>query len=529
MWVFIAAAVLMAFGYWVLSRRHSYWFRKGVPQIKPTFIFGNMWPMILRKRSVPEIIQDMYNFDKDLRYVGIYQFLRPALMLRDPELIKQITVKDFDHFLDHVALVDPDADPLFGRNLFGLNGMKWREMRSTLSPTFTSSKMKHMFSLMSQNGEQFAKYFLQKNEDVIEVEMKDLAARFANDVIANTVFGFESDSLKEPNNEFYTMGKFAADFTSIRKILVFMGYILLPKLFKFFKVAFFPDKMAKFFRRIIKENIESREKHGTKRADMIGLLLEARKNTHDDDDHSSLPDTGFATVEESEIGRNQKLRKTTITDEDITAQAFVFFFAGFDPVSSLVSFMAYELGVNQEIQEKLKKEVDATNEKCNGKITYEALTTMKYMDMVVSEALRKWPNAIVTDRTCTKPYTIEPKSPNEEPVHLDKGDTIFLPVYAIQRDPEYYPEPERFDPERFSDENKNKIKPYTFFPFGLGPRNCIGSRFALMEIKLLFYYMLLHFEIIPIEKTQIPIRFSRKTINMSVEKGFWLGLQRRVK
>ncbi|KAJ3645738.1 hypothetical protein Zmor_023374 [Zophobas morio] len=529
MWILLAVAVLTALGYWILNRRHAYWIRKGVPQLKPMFILGNMWPMLSRKRSAPEMAQEMYNSGEGSRYIGTYQFLRPALMLRDPELIKQITVKDFDHFLDHVGFIDPDADPLFGRNLFALNGMQWRAMRSTLSPTFTSSKMKSMFSLMSQNGEQFVKYFLQKNQDVIEVEMRDVTSRFANDVIANTVFGFECDSLKEHNNEFYTMGKVATDFTNIRTILVFMGYILLPKLLKLFKVTFFSDKMTSFFGRIIKENIESREKYGAKRPDMIGLMLEARKNKHSEDDHTTLPDTGFATVEESEVGKNQKLRKSDITDDDITAQAFVFFFAGFDSVSSLMCFMAYELGVNQEIQQKLRDEVDATNEKCNGKITYEALTTMKYMDMVVSETLRKWPNAIATDRICTKPYTIEPKTPNEKPVHLDKGDVISLPMYPIQRDPQYYPEPERFDPERFSDENKNKIKPYTFFPFGLGPRNCIGSRFALMETKLLFYHIISNFELIPVEKTQIPIRFNRKAINMAAEKGFWLGLQRRVK
>ena len=142
--------------------------------------------------------------------------------------------------------------------------------------------------------------------------------------------------------------------------------------------------MTSFFGRIIKENIESREKYGVKRSDMIGLLLEARKNKHNDDELSSLPDTGFATVQESEIGKNQKLRKCEITDEDITAQAFVFFFAGSDSVSTLMCFIAYELALNQEIQEKLRNEVDATNEKCSGPITYEALITMKYMDMVVS-------------------------------------------------------------------------------------------------------------------------------------------------
>ena len=142
--------------------------------------------------------------------------------------------------------------------------------------------------------------------------------------------------------------------------------------------------MNRYFTTIVKENIESREKYDSKRPDMIGLLLEARKNKHNDDEHTPLPDSGFATVEESEIGKNLKLRKCEITDEDITAQAFVFFIAGFESVSAQMCFMSYELSVNQEVQEKLRKEVDATKKNCGGKITYEALSTMKYMDMVVS-------------------------------------------------------------------------------------------------------------------------------------------------
>ncbi|RZC32285.1 p450 domain containing protein, partial [Asbolus verrucosus] len=85
-------------------------------------------------------------------------------------------------------------------------------------------------------------------------------------------------------------------------------------------------------------------------------------------------------------------------------------------------FMSYELGVNSDIQERLRQEIDETMESCNGKITYEALMSMKYMDMVTSETLRKWPNAPGIDRICTKPYTIEPQTPDEKPLHLKKND-----------------------------------------------------------------------------------------------------------
>jgi cytochrome P450 family 9 len=525
-WILIAL-IAVILGYYKLIYPHSYWTRKGVVQTKPVFLFGHTWKAIFRRISAPELTDHLYNLTPNARYCGIYQFLLPTLLVRDPDLIKQMLVKDFDHFVDHRGFVPTETDPLLGKSLFSLLGIKWREMRSTLSPSFTSSKMKYLFSMVSQSGEQFVKHFQEQDKDVVTVEMRDVITKFTNDVIANSVFGFDCNSLKEPNNQFYVMGKEATDFTSFRKLFVFMGTIVIPQFLRLFRISFFSDKMITFFTKIVKENIYSREKLGVVRPDMINLLLQARKPNFKYEQSQSLPDTGFATVEESDIGKNQNFATRKITDEDIAAQAFLFFFAGFDSVSSLLCFMSHELAVNQDVQEKLIQEVDDTWNECDGKITYEALMSMKYMDMVVSESLRKWPNAIATDRVCTKPYTIEPKAPNEKPLRLDVKDNIIIPIYSLHRDPQYYPDPDRFDPERFSDENKSKINPYTYLPFGTGPRSCIGSRFALMETKVLFFHLLSNFEIVPVAKTQIPIRFDRKAINMSAEKGFWVGLQRR--
>ena len=105
-------------------------------------------------------------------------------------------------------------------------------MRSTLSPAFTSSKMKYMFTLISQSGEQFVKYFLKKNEDLIIVEMKDTFTRFTNDVIANTAFGVECDSLTDKDNEFYLMGKEATNFSGFWISIRFLVVMLMPKVFQ---------------------------------------------------------------------------------------------------------------------------------------------------------------------------------------------------------------------------------------------------------------------------------------------------------
>lgn len=253
--------------------------------------------------------------------------------------------------------------------------------------------------------------------------------------------------------------------------------------------------------------------------------MEARKHGLEHDEEPTLPEAGFATVEESEIGKKRR-GKIELTDDDMTAQAFLFFLGGFETVSTQMCFIAYELAVNPEIQEKLRQEVFHTQKVCQNNLTYEALMNMKYMDMVVTESMRKWPNGIALDRVCTKPFTIHPENPDEKPVYLQKGSVVVIPIYGIHRNPEFYSDPDRFDPERFNDENKKNVKPYSYLPFGLGPRGCLGSRFALLEIKCLFYYLLATFEVVPVDRTQIPLKYSKKALTMTAEKGFWLGFKK---
>lgn len=122
---------------------------------------------------------------------------------------------------------------------------------------------------------------------------------------------------------------------------------------------------------------------------------------------------------------------------------------------------------------------------------------------------------------CTKPLVIEPTRPGESRVELKVGSTLMIPIVGFHYDPKYYPEPELFDPERFNDDNKKNINPYTYMPFGVGPRACIGNRFALLELKLIFYHLLRNFEISIGSKMQLPVKLSRN-LTPCFEGGTWL-------
>jgi cytochrome P450 family 9 len=130
----------------------------------------------------------------------------------------------------------------------------------------------------------------------------------------------------------------------------------------------------------------------------------------------------------------------------------------------------------------------------------------------------------VTDRISVKDYNFDYEG---QKFIIEKGQNFMIPINGYHHDPNFFPEPDKFIPERFSEDNRGSIDPDTYLPFGIGPRNCIGSRFALMEVKTIFYYLLKNFSLEVNEKTQIPLKLNPSPVGLKTEKGIWVGLKPR--
>lgn len=182
-------------------------------------------------------------------------------------------------------------------------------------------------------------------------------------------------------------------------------------------------------------------------------------------------------------------------------------------------FAIYELTINPEIQQTLQKEVDSID----GGLTYDKIMKMKYLDMVVSETLRKYPPAVQSDRVCVKAHQLNVKETDY--VEIEPGMAVNIPTYWIHHDPNWWPNPDKFDPERFNE--VATIEPYTYLPFGVGPRMCIGNRFALLETKVLLFHLLKNFGFEVIARTSIPMVFKTGPTNLDSKYGFWTGLKAR--
>ncbi|XP_072748024.1 cytochrome P450 9e2-like [Anoplolepis gracilipes] len=487
----------------VVRQLYFYWKRKGVPYLPDSlesFVTG--WKIFFRRMSFTDYCLYLYNYFPDAKYFGMMDLATPAVLLRDPELIRDVLVKDFENFHDHPSFVDEKLDPLFGKNLFSLHGNRWREMRITLSPSFTVSKMKVMFDLVSKCSREFVNYLFDHPEFSDAIDTKQVFRRYTTDVIATTAFGISVNSMKDQNNEFYLRGiESSKAFNGIVAMLKFILIRACPRFAKLIGMeAFVSPTTSEFFKKIVGETIKIREEQGIIRPDMIHLLMQAR----------------------------EKNSSNKMTLEDIVSQAFIFFFAGFETSSTLMCFVAHELALNQNIQDRLREEVQQHLTEEN-EFSYESLSKMIYMDMVISETLRKYPPVTLTDRLCTKSYELPPSQSGYKSVIVEPGNVIWFPVYALHRDPKYFPNPDKFDPERFSKENKDNIVPYTYLPFGHGPRKCIGDRFALMETKILLAHLLQKFILKRTAKTVDPMIYDKMEFNPTPKGGFWIALEKREK
>lgn len=204
----------------------------------------------------------------------------------------------------------------------------------------------------------------------------------------------------------------------------------------------------------------------------------------------------------------------------------VFFNAGFDTTKNLLQMTAYELAWSPDVQNELVIEVDEVLSSLNGKpVSYEALHKMKFLDQIISESLRLHPPAKFTNRECSKDYVM--KLENGKTVKINMGENILIPIESIHRDESFFENAMKFDPHRFDDDKKDLIVAGSYIPFGSGPRTCIGSRFALMEAKLIIFNILSKFTMEVCDETPKELEFVPGVMSFEYKKKIFLEFKPR--
>lgn len=348
--------------YFYMRKNLNYWKNLGVVCDKPSLILGNLDGVGQHIHWMKKIQQTYEKYKFGNKYCGFYVMRDPRLIILDLELIKNILIKDFNHFVDRGIFHNEKDDPL-SAHLFAIEGDKWRTLRHKLTSTFTSGKMKMMFSTIAAYSNDLVGLVEEsaKNDDGIDI--KRISVRYTADVIGSCGFGLECNALKDEKSEMLKVADFF-NFKDKKAQLVFFFTSSFPNLSKRLGVKITPEYVSEFFMKVIKDTYEFREQNDIKRNDFMSLLMQIKK-------YGKLKD------EESEsVG--------TMTLDELAAQAFIFFVAGFETSSTTMNYAFYELAYRQTIQDKLRDEITEVLKRHNNEITYDALMEMPYLDKVVN-------------------------------------------------------------------------------------------------------------------------------------------------
>lgn len=383
-------------------------------------------------------------------------------MVCDADVMTQIGISKFDHFVDRISFLNIKSDTLFGKSLILLCGNRWRAMRSTLIPAFTGSKLRNMFEcFVNETAQNFIKSINTRSEQdgAIRCEMLRFFSHFGADIGASLSFGLNINSFENPTNKFLKYGDAANYFSGFESgsRVVLMG--MFPKLMRAIDFGFVPHRVKMFFKSVVLDTMNERLARQTCRPDVVNTLLETRNERLKRQYESSKCIDGGVDW----------------SDDELVAQCFVLFFITLDSVSNVLAFMSYELACDQGVQQKLHQEIRTVNDSLdNSQLTIGAISKLKYLDQVINETLRRWPNALLSTRKCTKDVEID--LGDGKKVKIERGIGLWIPITTFHNHPDNFENPTKFDPDRFSDANISKIRTGSFMPFGIGPRSCLGKR-----------------------------------------------------
>ncbi|UYV66624.1 TBXAS1 [Cordylochernes scorpioides] len=582
-------------------------------------------------------------------HVRSYYFgLRPVLLVEDPELIKEIQIRNFHKFADRPRVFDLNTkpSPVEKQNMISNRGEKWKTVRSIISPSFAISKMKQMAPIINGAVEEFMDILAKKENTV--VDLAPLYKGLTLDVIGRTAFGVQTQVQKNPDDLFFKAAQTLFQFTSLGVYLAALGahmshpkrtwdqynglcFSVVPEFgqvwmkLRELQVRFLNRgrNPGRVLENVCKEVIQARKNDPSitinqfepknlmksprhvqaRRPDLLQMMVDTevsedqlRTTTADalvaEDDQTESP-----TAPSENGTQPSKENGKKLTEKEVVNNSMLFFLAGYETTSTALAFITCLLALHPEVQEKTRKEIQEVVKaesvgtlihwekngitQFNGKVWPSPLPPPMILpygiaDIIVSpsqlcdltQASVSGRAGLLRDPEAPVPGHDGEGKPEDLPAHLPtcgrrfvnreaaedfrygdivipKGANVQVPTYVLHRDPEFWEDPDTFNPEsfvnecisvvskhihtwdvgRFSPENKGHINPIAFQSFGGGPRNCIGMRFAQMEAKFALVRLLLKYRVRP----SADLQKVSPSNHLSIPAGLTWGVQNGIK
>ncbi|CAG5128107.1 unnamed protein product [Candidula unifasciata] len=483
----VLAAVAAVIYYIYSNDSHDDWRRYGVkcPKFPAFFFLGDL------KTQITEA------FQKYGDTIGLPGRGRLVLLTTNFDLLRQILIKDFNNFIDRSDRF-PSISP-FGKSLFFAKGADWKRHRQIVSPTFASGKLKYISKSIEKSAADLTNYLEKAAKEDQIVPIKELAGQYTCEIIAKTAFGIDAKFIGEKDPEFYEYAKNMLHLPNRQGISKLVAFLLstVPKLMDFslnvLKLQYFDvvdHKANDYFGVSLRNTMAERrqlQKSGSARShvDFLDLLMKA----NDAAATGNLPASEDQTWEQHQDGKSVQ----GLSEEEMIGHSMLIIFAGMETTATTLQMCLAELALHPDIQEKVFKEITSVVK--SETPTHEELNSLTYMEQVINETLRMYPPVSMVTRIAKETRTYNG-------VTIPNGTMVQIPYFYILNDPKNFPEPQKFDPNRFSQEEKEKRDPLSFAAFGHGPRLCLGMRLAILELKQGLVHVLRKLKVVLNENTE---------------------------
>ncbi|XP_040068017.2 cytochrome P450 4c3 [Ixodes scapularis] len=385
--------------------------------------------------------------------------------------------------LNNSTMVNKSAEyrllnPWLGTGLLTSSGSKWRVRRKMLTPAFHFRILEDLLPVINEHSVIFQDVLSEIAEKEEVIDIAPLVARCTLDVICETAMGTKINALRCSDSKYVLAVKRLGELFLSRAAKPWLWPDIIYNLTleaAEFKVCL--DILHSFTRKVIKERKATLLKQHE-------MMTEHQENGTVGTGHNLSGQSRTAFLD---LLLSQHFKDPSFTEEDIREEVDTFTFEGHDTTAVGISWALYMIGLHHHVQERIQTELEnifGTDTERNA--TMNDIRSMKYLECVLKESQRLFPSVPLIARLLQQDWKYDKYI-------MPKGTVCLVSIYSLHRDPDAFPNPEEFIPERFLPENCTGRHPFAYVPFSAGPRNCIGQRFAMMEMKTLVSRILRNF------------------------------------
>jgi len=486
---------------WIIKRQKLITMIEKIPGPKALPILGNALEVNVEPRELFHLLNGRFCEHGSgisrlwlgaIPYCIIYKAIPTEVILSSNKHIEKSRDYNFMH-------------PWLGTGLLTSTGTKWHSRRKTLTPAFHFKILEDFVVVFNQQAEKLVTKLSPHAVDNKVVNIFPFITCATLDIICETAMGMSPNAQDDGESDYV---KAVYKINRLLQKRQSRPWLHPNFLFYLFGYGAEQDKCLEILHGFTYKAIAQRKKVFTENKKKIA----EKKNEEDDIGKKKRLAFLDLLLDISDNGAN-------LSDTDIREEVDTFMFEGHDTTSAAISWSLYLLGAHPEIQERVQEELYRVFGDSDRSATMADLRELKYLECCIKEALRLFPSVPFLGRHLKEDAVIDG-------YRIPAGTTALIVTYRLHRDPEQFPEPEKFDPERFTPENSAKRHNYAYVPFSAGPRNCIGQKFAMMEEKIVISSVLRNFEVTSrVRREDLKILGE---IILRPEDGIFVTMKRRV-